>query len=52
MKENEVKISKQSKDNKIEIRAQAVFAMIKGESVKEVSERFEICRSTLYQLRR
>lgn len=46
------KTSKQSKDTKTEIRVQAVFAMLKGESIKSVSERFGICRSTLYQLHR
>lgn len=52
MKENDVAISRQTKDTKTEIRLQAVFGMLKGESIKSVSERFGVCRSTLYQLRR
>ncbi|MDQ6785393.1 MAG: DDE-type integrase/transposase/recombinase [Acidobacteriota bacterium] len=52
MRENDVAISKQTKDNKTEFRLQAVFEMLKGKSVKSVSERFGICRSTLYQLHR
>lgn len=44
--------TRQTKDSKIEIRLQAVFAMLKGESIKLVSERFGVCRVTLYQLRR
>jgi transposase InsO family protein len=43
---------RQTKDTKIDIRVQAVFAMLKGESIKLVSERFGVCRNTLYQLRR
>lgn len=31
---------------------QPVFAMLKGVNIKSVSERFGICLSTLYQLRR
>lgn len=52
MKKIESKKSKQSKDNKIENQVQAVFALLKGASVKVVSERFEICRGSLYKLRR
>lgn len=52
MKEKTCGAAKQSKDNKTEFQVQAVFAMLKGESVGEVSERFSICRSTVYQLRR
>lgn len=44
--------TRQTKDTKTEIRGQAVFAMLKGESIKLVSERFGVCRGTLYQLRR
>ncbi len=52
MKEKTSEINKQSKDNKTEIRVQAVFAMLKGEGIRSVSERFGVCRDTLYQLRR
>jgi hypothetical protein len=52
MKERASEINKQSKDNKTEIRVQAVFAILKGEGIRSVSERFGVCRDTLYQLRR
>lgn len=52
MKQKTGETDQQSKDNKTKIRVQAVFAMFKGESVKEVSKRFEICRTSLYKLRR
>lgn len=44
--------ARQTKDTKTEIRVQAVFAMLKGESIKLVAERFGMCRGILYQLRR
>lgn len=44
--------ARQTEDTKTEIRVQAVFAMFKGESIRSVFERFGICRSTLYQLRK
>jgi transposase InsO family protein len=43
--------SKQSKDSKTELRIQATFALLKGESVKTVSAKFGICRNSLYKLR-
>ncbi len=52
MRKKASKTSKQSKDNKTEIQVQAVFKMLKGESIKSVSEKCGICRSTLYQLHR
>jgi len=52
MKEKIKEIDKQSKDTKTEIRVQAVFAMLKGDGIRSVSERFRVCRNTLYQLRR
>lgn len=52
MKEKTSEAGEQSKDTKTEIPVQAVFAMLKGESIKLVSERFGICRSLLYKLPR
>ncbi len=52
MRERRKRCCPPEKDTKTEIWAQAVFAMLKGESIKSVSERFETCGATLYQLRR
>jgi hypothetical protein len=52
MRQKASKTNKQSKDNKTEIQAQAGFEMLKGESMKSVSEKFGICRNKLYQLRK
>jgi len=51
MKEIESGATGYVKDNKTENQFQAVLELLKGVNVEEVSEKYKICRSSLYKLR-